>query len=226
MKNFDESIRQRIIKEELHLNPEAEVRFEQAMARARTAQKPKRNRAWIAVLAAACLIGLFFWKPTEDIIRNTVLPTPVPEMIPLMQPTVSVAEKTIRMHNPSDEIWLMEWQTPDDRELIWLEPGAECEWRTDAARAQWKGYRVTSDFLHWMDTDADEAEQQELMADAFTNGAMILAPGEWENGEAGAMNLPLPNGVEGDAVEIYLKSGDLTDGGMKGIFRSVFSESK
>lgn len=224
MKNFDASIRKKIAQENLRLTPEAEIRFEQSMARARMhTPARKRKTQWIAVASAACIllpvIMLFALLPAQDTVQNAAAPADQPEMLPLIQPVVEIAEGEAlhaRMQNPSDEIWLIEWQADEERTLIWLEPGAECEWRTEANTVCYRGLRVTADVLHWVDTEADEAEQQELIADAFANGALVLAPGGWENGEAGEMLLPLPDGVEGDAVEVYLNSGDLTDGGFAG----------
>lgn len=117
-----------------------------------------------------------------------------------------------RFANETDEIWLVEWFAQLEgeqprRRLLWLEPGASCEdataWGTARAgqTLQWsyRGYRVTADVLHWLDGDpltpGDEeyAAQQELLEAAFEAEALILAPGDWPGGQAGEMDLLLPD---------------------------------
>ena len=139
--------------------------------------------------------------------------------------------------NRTDDIWLVEWsaQMEEDQAeangLIWLEPGVECSEclvQLEAQReinlsVEYRGYRVAAKMLHWMDGDplhpGEEGyeDQQSLMMDAFAAQALILAPGGWENGQAGAMNLPMPESwhaenPDGSAVAYYLKQGMLEDG--------------
>lgn len=114
--------------------------------------------------------------------------------------------------NETDEIWLIEWvsqlegQQPRHR-LLWLEPGASCEdamtWGTaregQTLRWSYRGYRVTADVLHWLDGDplapGEEGydDQQDLMEEAHEAEALILAPGDWPGGQAGEMDLLLPD---------------------------------
>lgn len=117
-----------------------------------------------------------------------------------------------RFANETDEIWLVEWFSQlegkqPERRLLWLEPGASCEdamaWGTARAgqALQWsyRGYRVTADVLHWLDGerlapgDEEYAAQQDLMEAAFEADALILAPGDWPGGQAGEMDLLLPD---------------------------------
>lgn len=244
MNAFDEKIRKSVQAENMRLNPEAEVRFEQAMAKARTQQTPKRRMSqWVALVTALCMmipLAVFVWQlPSREDVRNGMMvPYEQPTIQPLSQPKAPlvyfdayIMEETLsvegRFRNDADEIWLVEWSAEEEGGLVWLEPGAECVQRAswegrNQAEVAWKGYRVTSDFLHWMDgaylTPEDEgyADQQLLIEDAFANGAIVLAPGEWENGEAGPMELVLPaiykeENPEANAVEVYVQSGDLTD---------------
>ena len=76
------------------------------------------------------------------------------------------------------------------------------------------GYRVDADVLHWMDGDwlrpGEEgyAAQQALITDAYENGALVLAPGNWENGMAGPMALVLPDALGNiSSLETYLAAG-------------------
>lgn len=133
--------------------------------------------------------------------------------------------------NNTQDIWLVQWSAqwedqPFSR-LLWLEPGAECRdgavWQTgeDDVDVEWTytGYRVTANMLHWVDGEVlfphqeGYAQQQSLMQDAMDAGALILAPGEWENGQAGEMTLPMPAGcgVE-DVLSYYIEHGMLQDG--------------
>ena len=133
--------------------------------------------------------------------------------------------------NETDESWLVEWFSQlegkqPERRLLWLEPGASCEdataWGTARAgqTLQWsyRGYRVTADVLHWLDGDplapGDEGyeDQQDLMEEALEADALILAPGDWPNGQAGEMRLPLPDAYlaahpQESALGYYLEKG-------------------
>ena len=51
-----------------------------------------------------------------------------------------------------------------------------------------------------------------LIEDAFVNGALILAPGDWPEGTSGEMQLVLPDGYqqehpEMDALTYYMQNG-------------------
>ena len=134
-----------------------------------------------------------------------------------------------RFFNDTQDIWLVSWSVdtasemlePPD-ELIWLEPGASCvdqaAWPVEGEPEQpvWRytAYRVTADVLHWMDGDwlrpgeDGYAAQQALITDAYENGALVLAPGNWENGMAGPMALVLPDALGNvSALETYLAAG-------------------
>lgn len=134
-----------------------------------------------------------------------------------------------RFFNDTQDIWLVSWSVdtasemlePPD-ELIWLEPGASCvdqaAWPVEGEQEQpvWRytAYRVTADVLHWMDGDwlrpgeDGYAAQQALITDAYENGALVLAPGNWENGMAGPMALVLPDALGNvSALETYLAAG-------------------
>ena len=52
------------------------------------------------------------------------------------------------------------------------------------------------------------AAQQALITDAYENGALVLAPGDWENGMAGPMALVLPDAMGNTSpLETYLAAG-------------------
>lgn len=134
-----------------------------------------------------------------------------------------------RFFNDTQDIWLVSWavdtaadmlESPD--ELIWLEPGASCtdyaawpvEGEQETPTWQYTAYRVDADVLHWMDGDwlrpGEEgyAAQQALITDAYENGALVLAPGNWENGMAGPMALVLPDALGNiSSLETYLAAG-------------------
>lgn len=143
--------------------------------------------------------------------------------------------------NDTEDIWLLELaanadgvalETADG--LFWLEPGASCMARATWIPGQKLGvfqekvlmnwscafYRVTADVLHWMDGEWLEPgqegyeAQQELIEDAYANGALILAPGDWKNGMAGEMALALPGSFYGEhanitELEYYAEQGML-----------------
>lgn len=134
-----------------------------------------------------------------------------------------------RFSNDTEDIYLVSWSVdgavdllePPD-ELIWLEPGASCTdyaaWPVEGEQEtpvwQYTAYRVTADMLHWMDGDwlrpGEEgyAAQQALITDAYENGALVLAPGDWENGMAGPMALVLPDAMGNiSPLETYLAAG-------------------
>lgn len=133
--------------------------------------------------------------------------------------------------NETAEIWLVEWVSqlegePPKSRLLWLEPGASCEdataWGTaqEGQTLQWsyRGYRVTADVLHWVDgaplAPGEEGydDQQDLMEDALETDALILAPGDWPGGQAGEMDLLLPDAYLAEhpgesALGYYLDKG-------------------
>ena len=134
-----------------------------------------------------------------------------------------------RFSNDTQDIYLVSWSVdgaadllePPD-ELIWLEPGASCTdyaaWPVEGEQEtpvwRYTAYRVTADMLHWMDGDwlrpGEEgyAAQQALITDAYENGALVLAPGDWENGMAGPMALVLPDAMGNTSpLETYLAAG-------------------
>lgn len=182
-------------------------------------------------------------QQSQQEISATMVPVTQPEK-PLA-PTVSMEAAAVNgaaslwfdLQNHSDDIWLIECVTQaqgdaaENVRLIWLEPGAECRetliW-TNAGEeisisAQYHGLRVMADMLHWLDGEplslAEERyqEQQSLMEAAFAARALILSPGEWENGKGGVMNLLLPESWKQanpgqSTVAYYLDQGMLEDG--------------
>ena len=189
-------------------------------------------------VAAALILMLAFLSQPKDDSMLGVLPneTHLPQLIPVTQgkldeqPVVSAdvafsgnaIQMTAWLENPvDDDIWLIDWQPSLEgaedqpkRQLIWLEPGAmftqTYEWKDQAAdqvnvRCRYTAYRVTAHTLHWMEDEA-------LLQDAFEAGALILQPGEWANGQAGEMQLPLPEGQTDDPISYYIKKGMLTEG--------------
>ncbi len=134
--------------------------------------------------------------------------------------------------NGSQEIYLVSWSVDTDETLleapdalIWLEPGASCTdraaWPAEGEEApawRYTAYRVAAGVLHWMDGDwlrpgeDGYAAQQALITDAYENGALVLAPGDWENGMAGEMALVLPDAMGNvSALETYLTAGLLVE---------------
>lgn len=138
--------------------------------------------------------------------------------------------------NQSDDIWLVEWtaqfhgDAAQSQGLIWLEPGAECTERIAWKKADgetvitaaYRGLRVDARVLHWTEggllapEEEGYQEQQSLLEDAFAAQALILLPGAWENGQAGPMQLVLPDRYRQEhpqqsAVEYYLSMGILKD---------------
>jgi len=139
--------------------------------------------------------------------------------------------------NQTEDIWLVEWSAQLQNDpakssgLIWLEPGVECTeelvWLCKDEKAMidlnYCGYRVAAKMLHWLDGELLEpgmegyVDQQSLMEDAFAAKALILAPGIWENGQAGTMRILLPDSwraahPEQSEIGYYLEQGILEDG--------------
>ena len=142
------------------------------------------------------------------------------------------AEATFSNH--TEDIWLLEWSARSlnteneeyqTRPLIWLEPGVtftdSLEWpfeQQKQAVAEWNctPYRVTAQILHWMDGAHLQPEeegyeaQQDLMLEAWKAKALILLPGEWPGGQAGEMQLLLPDTqMQEDALAYYTETGAL-----------------
>lgn len=151
MKNFDDSIRERIAREGMHLQDRAEARFEGMLANVRVQPREKRTRR-VAILvsagAALCaLLALCMLSPAQDLVKNGALPTEEPIILPLTQsgqPIMATPEVYTeaswntdgevrlwwRMKNETEEIWLIRCTAQLEGEaqtdgLIWLEPGAE-----------------------------------------------------------------------------------------------------
>lgn len=164
-----------------------------------------------------------------------------PEVQAVLRASNDWACAEFTLSNDTEDIWLMDLTAAADGValetadgLIWLEPGASC-----TARAAWMpgqapggfgetlpmswsctAYRVTADLLHWMDGEWLEPgqegyeAQQGLIEDAFANGALILAPGDWKNGVAGPMRLAVPGRFYGEHPDVselayYLGQGML-----------------
>lgn len=238
--SWDEALRRRAREEGTRLTPEAEARFAEAMARGRrveTRQEAPKRRSWSWALAAGCALALLMlmW-PVRDRVNGWPAPREA-DIVPIthnraLAPVVRLdatllegARVSGSFANDTEEIWLIEWtgqadETEAQTHLLWLEPGASCEDGMDAPegtqtlRWSYRGYRVTAKMLHWLDAgDADE--RQEMMEAAFEAEALILSPGDWENGEAGEMALPLPDSYlaahpETDALAYYQEKGILT----------------
>lgn len=141
--------------------------------------------------------------------------------------------------NHTGDIWLIAWSADpsgdvrsvlEPTELIWLETGItfrdHADWRLNgqwtekAEETKWhfEGYRVAAEVLHWIEGEwllpgsEGYEEQQMLIEDAFVNGALILAPGDWPEGTSGEMQLVLPDGYqqehpEMDALTYYMQNG-------------------
>lgn len=181
--------------------------------------------------------GRIAQMPQEEI-SATMTPVTQPQYAraPQVRFDASMLKEEMRVdgnfQNDTQDIWLVGWKAQISGDhaavsrLLWLEPGAECEdsvmWQPqEAMEVSWEytGWRVTAKMLHWVEGDVLTSgaegyeEQQALMCDAMDAGALILAAGEWENGKAGAMQLPLPEGcgVE-NALLYYEEKGMLEDG--------------
>jgi len=247
-KDFDQRMRNRAAQEPIRLKPEADIHFEQAMARARTqpAEEAHSKRHWGwklgALLAVQCtlVLAILWFVPAQDRVKG-ILPMDTPtlvsnEILPLVQGEPAPQAQVDAVYtqqgfqvvgsfrNQADDIWLIGWsaQTGDRRtgDLLWLEPGAACVqhtlWQDLPGKVelnwQYQGYRVTADVLHWVDSEAEEADQQMLIEDAFACGALLLLPGDWENGAAGPMQLLLPESYQQQNPEVtpldyYLQQG-------------------
>jgi len=139
--------------------------------------------------------------------------------------------------NQTEDIWLLRWSArlPGETEyrtspLIWLETGVQysdtLEWQRlgqqdEQAVVEWKyeAYRVTADILHWVDGDwlkpgqEGYEEQQDLLTAAWEARALILSAGDWPDGQAGEMQLVLPDAqMTEDILAYYLKIGALEEG--------------
>ena len=261
MKSFDQEMKKRAQAEEMHLQPDAEDRFREAMdaariaAAQRQAEKPKRKKGLVWLVSVECIAAAvlaFALLPVRDMTDQGLIPLETQQaisatMVPVTQPQralapqvqfegVSISGETslyASFRNDTDEIWLVEWsaQIRGDAAqasgLIWLEPGTECMEqlvcldvdKEAEITARYRGLRVQARVLHWMDGETllpgaeGYADQQSLMEDSFAAGALILAPGDWQNGQAGVMRLPLPEAhqMEDSAVAYYLRQGVLEE---------------
>ena len=144
--------------------------------------------------------------------------------------------------NHTADIWLIDWEASIDHtasfkqptDLIWLETEVVYQdvvsWiipkreplkdKTREIRWSYTLYRVAADVLHWIDEEYLQPgqegyeEQQALIEDAFSVGALILLTGEWPEGKAGEMQLILPDSYlaaypDADALEYYTRIGAL-----------------
>lgn len=144
--------------------------------------------------------------------------------------------------NHTADIWLIDWQTEAENavslqtptDLIWLETEIdytdEASWiipkkvsaNEENRQVQWSytPYRVVADVLHWIDEEYLQPgqdgyeEQQSLIEDAFSVGALILLAGDWPDGKSGEMQLVLPDSYQAaypevNALEYYTKIGAL-----------------
>ena len=169
----------------------------------------------------------------------TPVPVTVPQgRLDLMVENRAIkAEATFSNH--TGDIWLISWnadpagnvrtvQEPTD--LIWLETGITftdhaswtmlSPWEAVEQQPAWQyqGYRVTADVLHWIEGEwlmpgsEGYEEQQMLIEDAFANGALILAPGDWPEGTSGEMQLVVPDTYQREhpdvnALRYYTQNG-------------------
>lgn len=155
------------------------------------------------------------------------------------------AEFTAEIVNHTQSTWVIQWGTSVEHHeqngwtqarapepFLWLEPGASCSdqavWlafesvpQTLACGWQYTGYRVDSGMLFWIDGyrqpgDEGYTEQQMLLEEAFNADSLLISAGEWENGEAGAVELVLPERYQrlhpGEtALQYYLDTGALNE---------------
>ena len=228
MNDFDRKMRDRAAQEEMQVNAAAEARMADRLYSAPEPKKKKEREINIlavpavlgGVAAALILLLAFFTQPQTDSTLG-VLPseTHLPQMVPVTQGKLD--EKPVVSSDIvfEGDIWLIAWQPLLEgvvqqpvSQLIWLEPGAMCsqtyEWngveaQSATVRWQYTAYRVTAHTLHWMEDEA-------VLQDAFDAGALILQPGDWPNGQAGEMNLPLPKGQTQDPLSYYIEKGMLS----------------
>lgn len=178
---------------------------------------------------------------SDQTIWNTPVPVTVPECTVGITVSNRTLHAEATLSNHTGDIWLMQWEAQPmgnvqklagPTGLIWLETGITFTdhaswkltggWEEQPAQAQWAftGYRVEEKLLHWIEgewlmpgSDGYE-EQQMLIEDAFANGALILAPGDWPEGTSGEMQLVLPDRFQQenpsmDALSYYVQSGVL-----------------
>ena len=174
-------------------------------------------------------------------ISATPLPVTVPEGELHMTVENRMLRAEANFSNHTGDIWLIQWNaepsTSVERisaptDLIWLETGITftdtaswkmfSQWEEQSAQSEWgyTGHRVDAKVLHWIEGEwllpGEEGyeEQQMLIEDAFANGALILAPGDWPEGTSGEMQLVLPDSYqrehpEMDALSYYTLNGML-----------------
>jgi len=171
----------------------------------------------------------------------TPVPVTVPECTVSLSVSNRMMHAEATLSNHTGDIWLMQWNAQPIRSaqkvagptgLIWLETDITFSdhaswklaggWEEQPEQARWTftGYRVAEKLLHWIDGEwllpGNEGyeEQQALIEDAFANGALILAPGDWPEGTSGEMQLVLPDQFqqehpEMDALSYYVQTGVL-----------------
>ena len=176
---------------------------------------------------------------SEHSVWATTVPVTVPECKVSLSVSNRTLHAEAQLANHTGEIWLIQWNADpgenahrmqDPTQLIWLETGITLTdqagwrlssgWEEQLAQAEWhfKGYRVSAQILHWIEGEwllpgaEGYAEQQMLIEDAFENGALILAPGDWPEGTSGEMQLVLPDSYqkehpETDALSYYVQAG-------------------
>ena len=178
---------------------------------------------------------------SDQTIWNTPVPVTVPECTVSLSVSNRMMHAEATLSNHTGDIWLMQWDAQPIRSaqkvagptgLIWLETGIAFSdhaswkltggWEEQPAQALWTftGYRVAEKMLHWIEgewllpgSEGYDAQQM-LIEDAFANGALILAQGDWPEGTSGEMQLVLPDSFqqehpEMDALSYYVQTGVL-----------------
>lgn len=178
---------------------------------------------------------------SDQNLMPTPVPVTVPECEVSLSVSNRTMQARAKLSNHTGDIWLMQWDAQPSRSaqqlagptgLIWLETGITFVdyaswkltggWEEQPAQALWTftGYRVEEKMLHWIEgewllpgSEGYEAQQM-LIEDAFANGALILAPGDWPEGTSGEMQLVLPDSFqrahpEMDALSYYVQTGVL-----------------
>lgn len=168
------------------------------------------------------------------------------------------AEFTAEIVNNTQSTWVLQWRTSvehhelngwtqarEPEQLLWLEPGSSCTdkavWlafesapQTLACGWQYTGYRVDGGMLFWIDGyrqlgEEGYAEQQMLLEEAFDAESLLISAGEWENGEAGAVELVLPERYQRQhpgetALQYYRGMGALNEDSAKECNGSGFDD--
>lgn len=169
----------------------------------------------------------------------TPIPVTIPEAFFETSVSSRMLHTKATFANHTGDIWLIKWnaeptvsvqQTKEPTDLIWLETGITFTddtswklaggWNEQTLETEWDyiAYRVADKMLHWIEGEwllpgsEGYEEQQMLIEDAFVNGALILAPGDWPEGTSGEMQLVLPDSFsrehpEMDALSYYAQKG-------------------